>query len=132
MLRRRSRRRSERPDVLSAFVAVMALVEEAKATLLLGVPSGRSPRLPMAEALVGFEQGLLAARADMDRWLAPGLEEWWGACQEALAVSLDRAERLRLEAPSDAYEDLVPVLEGLLDPLDAFTEAAGALRRAGG
>jgi hypothetical protein len=132
MLRRRNRRGSERSDVPSAFGAVVARVEEAKATLLLGVPSGRSPRLPMAEALVGFEQGLRAARADMDRWQAPGLEEAWSACQHALAASLNRAERLRLEAPSDAYEDLMPALDGLLDPLDAFTAAAGALRRAGG
>jgi hypothetical protein len=86
----------------------------------------------MAEALAGFEQGLSAARSGMDGWRVPELEAAWSACREALAVALGRAERFRLEGSTDAYEDLVPVLDGLLDPLDAFTEAANAVRRAGG
>ena len=132
MLRRRSRSGSVSPHVRAAFDEVLARVEEAKATLLLGVPSGRSARVSMAEALAGFEHGLSAARSGMDAWRAPELEATWSACREALTVSLGRAEHLRLEEPSDAYEDLVPVLDGLLDPLDAFAEAADTVRRAGG
>jgi hypothetical protein len=105
---------------------VLAHVEEAKATLLLGIPSGRSPRLPLAEALAGFEHGLRAAGSEMDRWRVPETEAAWEACMDALRVSADRAEHLRLGAPSDAYEDLVPLLDGLLEPLEAFTEAARA------
>ncbi len=108
---------------------MLARVEEAKATLLLGVPSGRRPRLPMAEALAGFEQGLSAARSGMGGWRIPELEGAWNACRDALDVALGRAELLRLEASSDAYEDLIPVLDGLLDPLDAFPAAAEVLRR---
>lgn len=118
--------------MVSGFAAVMAWVEEARATLLLGVPSGRSPRLPMAEALAGFERGLSAARSEMDRWRAPGFEAAWGSCRDALDTALGRAERLRLEPASDAYEDLVSVLDGLLDPLDVFSDVAETLRRAGG
>ncbi len=129
MLRRRKRADFEQTPASAPFRRVLAQVEEAKATLLLGIPSGRSPRLPMAEALMGFEQGLAAARSEMDRWRTPQVETAWVACDEALRVALARAERLRLQAPSDAYEDLVPILDGLLDPLDAFPAAAEMMRR---
>jgi hypothetical protein len=109
----------------------MGRVDEAKATLLLGVPSGRSARIPLAEALAGFEQGLRDARAGMASWRMGAVEAEWTACSKALDRAAERAERLRLEVPTDAYGELVSLLDGLLDPLDAFWAAASKFRSLG-
>ena len=131
MLRRRNRARTTNTADLAGFAGVLARVEEAKATLLLGIPSGRRPRLPMAEALMGFEHELTNALSELDRWQSPAHEGVRTACREGLADALRGAERLRLEGTSDAYEDLVPALDGLLDPLEVFTRAEATLRRTG-
>ena len=115
----------------AAFRDVMGHVDEAKATLLLGVPGGRTARIPLAEALVGFEQGLRDARAGMASWRVGAVEAEWMSCAKALDRAAERAERLRLEVPTDAYEELVSLLDELLDPLDAFGAAASRLRSLG-
>ena len=114
-----------------AFRKVLRSVEEAKETLLLGVPSGRAARMPLAESLAAFEQGLREARAGMDSWRIPDVETEWVACDRALGRSAERAERFRLEAPTEAYEEVVSHLDEILDPLDAFAAAARRLRRLG-
>jgi hypothetical protein len=108
----------------AGFRALEAKVEEAKATLLLGIPSGRRPQLPLAEALAGFELGLREASSEMGGWRLPEVESEWVACQTAVGLTLERAERLRLEVPTDAYEELVPWLDEVLEPLEAFGRAA--------
>jgi hypothetical protein len=102
---------------------VAAGIQEAKATLLLGIPSGRTPQLPLAEALAGFELGLREARAEMSAWRVPEVETEWTACVTAVERALERAERLRLEVTTDAYEHLVPWLDEILEPLAAFGRA---------
>jgi hypothetical protein len=109
----------------------MEAVDEAKTTLLLGVPSGRSARIPLAEALAGFEQGLRDARAGMGSWRVDQVHAEWTACAAALDRAAEGAERLRLEVPTDAYEELVSHLDRLLDPLDAFGVAAARFRSLG-
>ncbi len=106
-------------------------MDEARAALLLGVPSGRAPRLPLAEALAGFELGLRQAESDMPGWRRPEVEPEWQACRGALLESARRAERLRLEEAPEGYGELAPVLDELLDPLEAFGAAARRLRALG-
>lgn len=90
----------------------LARIERAKADLVEAVPSPRGvPGRPLAEALLAFEEGLREAAS------APELPAEWRA---ALRDALDRAERLRLEAPPLDYEGLVTVLADLLAPLDAL------------
>jgi hypothetical protein len=117
---------------LEAFDLTIQAVDDAKATLLLGIPFGRSSRLPLAEAVLGFERGIADARSRMAGWRISEVEPEWRAC----SVSLDRAaagaERLRLGESTEAYEELVPVLDALLDPLGAFDAAAARIRALGG
>jgi hypothetical protein len=131
---RRRRGRAEDPTLRAAFGAFFETagqVEEAKETLLLGVPSGRAPRLALADALAGFEAGLADALSEMDTWRLAALEPEWQRCLEALRESAGRAERLRLEGGPEAYEELAPILDELLDPLDAFGVAARRFRDLG-
>ncbi len=118
-------------EALGGFRRTAERVEEAKAALLLGVPSGRAPRLPLAEALAGFEFGLGEAASLMPTWRRPEVSDPWEACSRALAEAGRRAARLRLEDSPTGYEELAPALDHLLDPLDAFDAAAGWFRRNG-
>jgi hypothetical protein len=118
-------------EAFDGFRRTAERVEEAKATLLLGVPSGRAPRLPFAEALAGFESALGEAADLMPAWRIPEVSEPWEACFGALAEAGRRASRLRLEDSPTGYEELAPALEELLDPLDAFDAAARWFRRRG-
>jgi hypothetical protein len=69
----------------------------------------------------------------MPAWRRPELEDEWSACADGLAIALDRATQLL----DDAYEasgfgSLVGLVEGLLDPLEPFSQAEdrfGSLRR---
>jgi len=125
MFRRRDRPLAA-PELLRArdrFREVAGLVDEAKATLLLGVPSGRVARLPLAEALAAFEEGLKRAGAAMDGWRAPEVEPEWEACRAAVDEAALRAERLRVRGGPQGYEELAAVLDELLDALEAFGSA---------
>jgi hypothetical protein len=103
-------------------------VSRARESLLRAVPRGRSPGIPVAEALAAFEADLGAARQALDRW-PPGIaSEVRGACINAVAESLRLAETLRLEATPKGYEELYVILGGVLDPLDVFGEVARSLR----
>ncbi len=112
--RRRQAPSDEVRRAATAFRSVIRSVDEAKTTLLLGVPSGRGPRLPLAEALAGFE-----------RVLALGVAALGGVSASVDALRIGRAEL------PDAYEALVPVLDDLLAPLDAFTAASERFRLLG-
>jgi hypothetical protein len=120
------RRRSERPirhPALPAFEVVVERVEAGKRELVAAVPSPRGvPDRPLAEALIGFEEGLRQAEILMDAWHAPDLEDAWRSCRDALGEARRRAERLRLEAPAVDYEGLVAVLGELMAPLEAFAD----------
>lgn len=137
-MRWRRGRREVAPEAAEAyrgFRATLAAVEEARATLMLGVPSGRSPRLPLAEALFGFERGLAEARERMAGWRAAAATgpaaRAWAECDRSLQEAGLRAERLRVEAGPEAYEELVPLLDDLLEPLGAFEAAAAEIRPPG-
>jgi hypothetical protein len=120
---RRSERSTHHP-ARPAFDAVVERVEAGKRELVAAVPSPRGvPGRPLAEALVGFEDGLRQAEAGMDDWRLLDVDDIWRACRDALGEARRRAERLRLEAPAVDYEGLVAVLGELLAPLDAFVEA---------
>jgi hypothetical protein len=138
-MRWRRRGRDLPPEAVEAFDgfrATLAAVEEARATLMLGVPSGRAPRLAFAEALFGFERGLAEARERMAGWRDPAsassqTRQAWSECDEALREAGLRAERLRVEASPEGYEELVPLLDALLEPLGAFEAAARRFRSLG-
>jgi hypothetical protein len=111
---------------------VVDRVEAAKRGLVAAVPSPRgAPGRPLAEALLAFEDGLRQADVRMDAWRLPELDDAWLACRDALAAALDRAERLRLEAPALDYEGLVAVLGDLLAPLEAFGDAEARISASG-
>src|SRR3989442_6999650 len=97
MFRRRDRPLAA-PELLRArdrFREVAGLVDEAKATLLLGVPSGRVARLPLAEALAVFEEGLKRAGGAMGGWRAPEGEPEWEGCPAAVGEAALPAQRVR-------------------------------------
>jgi hypothetical protein len=110
--------RRREPDVI--VDQVVDQVERAKEELVRAVPSPRGvPGRPIAEAILVFEEALrrasdLVASGDA---LDPALRTSFGS---AIAESLRRAERVRLEAPPLDYETLVTLLGDLIAPLDAF------------
>ena len=113
------------------FRPVVEWVNEARASLLLGVPSGRGPFLPLAEALARFEAGLSRASEEMPGWRTEELEPEWLACRSALDRTVAAAEGLRLRESPQGYEALAPLLDEMLEPLDAFDAAADRLRQMG-
>lgn len=132
------RRRKARPavsaelrDLFVSFRRTVAAVEAAKRSLAAAAPHGRSPGVPLAEALAGFEEGLREASASMASWRRPEVEKEWHACSEGLDEALRRAERLRLGAAPEGYEHLYGELEDLMDPLEAFASAVERFRQVG-
>jgi hypothetical protein len=130
-------RRKALPDELvpsfRAFHDVLDEIEPAKAGLTEVVPGTRLPGRPLDDALAEFVARLTRARDLMPAWRRPELEDEWSACADGLAIALDRATQLL----DDAYEasgfgSLVGLVEGLLDPLEPFSQAEdrfGSLRR---
>jgi len=121
--RRRSEATREVADAFVGFVRTVERIERAKASLLAAVPGGRGGGLAPAEALAGFEAGLLDARREMDGWRAADLEMDWERCSIGLEEASRRAEHLRLKASPEGYEQLYGTLADLLDPLEAFVLA---------
>ena len=133
-------RRKQLPDELAgpfdAFTAVLAELEPAKRALTTVMPTTRLPGTPLPDALVEFEAAIGRAQALMPTWRVAAVEIQWAACQAGLAEGLERARRLREDAPElGGFEGLIWVVERLLDPLEPFEAAAArfrALRVAGG
>jgi hypothetical protein len=125
------RRPAAEPEVVEAvrrFDHVHTWVDRARDHLLLGIPVQRRARLPLAEALAGVAAELAEAASAMDGWHVEATAEEWIECAEALRTARDGAERLRLGQAGDAYEELVPVVEAILEPLEAFDRAALRIR----
>lgn len=110
------------------FLEVVEYIERAKAALVSAVPTGRAEGTPLAEALHAFEVALRRAGAGMAGWRTRETEGAWEACSAGLNEASQRAERLRLEAPSLDYEGLVMTLGDLIAPLEAFGDAARQFR----
>ncbi len=106
------------------------MIDRAKDSLTAAVPGTRVPGRPLADAVLGFEDGLAEARAGMAAWRAPEVEAEWRACDDALSEAGSRAENLRLDADTPiGFEALIGAIGDLLEPLDRF-EAAGERFRA--
>jgi hypothetical protein len=131
---RRSAHTSVAPEfaeTLRAFRVTLRHVEEAKASLVLSVRSGRIQGIPLAAGLSAFEEGLRRAFDSMPAWRRPETEEHWRGCEQALGDALQRAGRLRLERSPAIYEELIAEVGDLLDPLEAFSDASAGLRSLG-
>jgi hypothetical protein len=114
-----------------AFEFTLRLVEDAKASLVLAVRSGRIQGVPLAAGLAAFEQGLGEASESMPPWRRSETEDHWVRCRDALDDSLARAGSLRLERSPEVYEELIGELGDLLDPLAVFADASIAVRALG-
>jgi hypothetical protein len=120
--------RRRRPEADPTFEEVLLLVERAKAALVSAVPPGRGDGVPVSDAVLAFESDLRRAASRMAGWRHPQVESEWAACRDAVARSIQGAERLRLEAPALDYESLVSILGDLIAPLEAFEDADRAVR----
>jgi len=104
------------PDSGAAIIAI----EEAKRELLTALPSPRGiPARQIADALLAFEERLRQAAEELAAW---NDSAGAGVLAAAIAESLRRAERLRLDPPALDYEALVAILADLIEPLGAFAE----------
>lgn len=129
MRSRRRDRASTDPDLARAFGefrAVLRDVDRAQASLVAAAPSRRGEGAPLAEALAGFEEALAAARSGMAGWRVEAVEDDWARCAGALEEAGRRAERVRLQAAPQGYEEVAALLADVLDPLEEF---AGAVER---
>jgi hypothetical protein len=127
MFRRRTPSLS--PDRAGALRSAVAAVVRAKDAVTSAVPGPRTPGRALAEALLEFEGALAEADSLMPAWRVAETEAAWRSCLDGLHESARMAERLRLEAPTLDFENLVIVLKDLIDPLEAFDEAERLLRR---
>jgi hypothetical protein len=125
---RRRRLPSDLVGPFDAFLAAVEPVERAKRSVVAAVPTGRSPGLPLAEALVGFEEGLREARRRMLAWRVGRVEAEWALCEAAVEESLRLAESLRVHAPELGFEALLAVVGDLIAPLEAFERAVERFR----
>jgi hypothetical protein len=120
------------PDLIEAFEAfseVLAQVEPAKAALTEVVPTTRLPGTPLPDAVQTFEAGLRAAVLLMPGWRTPQTQDAWAACMTGLQVSLERARRLREDAPDlGGFEGLLWAVDQLLAPLEGFHGAVEVFR----
>lgn len=129
MIRGRKRLPAALEGPFESFSLVLAQIEPAKATLTHVMPTTRMPGTPLPDALAEFEQGLLTARKMMPQWRRGELEDVWSACNEGIDEALDRARRLREEAPDlGGFEGLIWAVEQLLAPLEPFADAATRFR----
>ena len=127
---RRKRLPHELREAFEAFHEVMRRVGSAKSILTRSVPSTRSAGRPLADTLAGFEEELGLARAGMQRWRRPEVEDGWRSAGEGLSAAMALAERVRLEAGSpQGFEELIALIGALLAPLDAFEQAEAAFSR---
>lgn len=112
-------------EPFESFEAVAGSIDRAKEAITAAVPGTRLSGRPLAEAILGFEEGLAEAKERMAAWRAPEVEEDWRVCDEGLAEARRRAERLRVEADAPVgFDGLVRAIGDLLQPLDAFEAAA--------
>ncbi len=114
--------------LVEAFERTNGDVERARSSLVSAAPGRRGQRVPLAVALVGFEEALAQATESLDGWRSPEIDAEWVACSGALREARRRAEHLRLEASPQGYEELAPLLAALLEPLEAFDRAEASLR----
>lgn len=126
-------RRRRLPDHLEerrrAFEALLPTVERAGAALTESVPGTRLPGRPLAETLLEFEDGLREARAGMEDWRAAEVEDVWRSAADGIDRALALADRLRTRADDPAnFEGLIGTIGHLLEPLDAFADAAERFR----
>ena len=116
-------------EPFAAFRRLIRTLERAKAALTASVPGTRLPGRPLAEALLEFEEGLREVRRGMDAWRAPELEDVWLAATEGLAEATALAARVRTQASApEAFDQLIGLIGDLLEPLEAFSPAAGLFR----
>jgi hypothetical protein len=129
MTLRRKRLPAELVAPAASFEDVLTLLGAAKDALTEVMPSTRSPGAPLAEALLTFEEILGGVAERMAGWRAPAVDEAWRAADEGLRTSLERARALREDPPElGGFEGLIWVVGELLDPLDAFEDAAMRFR----
>jgi hypothetical protein len=125
---RRRRLPSDLAGPFDAFLAAVEPVERAKRSVVAAVPTGRTPGLPLAEALVGFEEELREVRRRMPAWRVARVEAEWALCEAAVEESLRLAESLRVQAPELGFEALLAVVGDLIAPLEAFERAVERFR----
>ena len=115
----------------AAFRRVVEIVEDAKEALVASAPGRRGAGVAVAEALWAFESGLADAQKLMGEWRTAETEDVWLTCLSGVEQSARGAEELRLGAPPEGYEELYARLAELIEPLDAFGDAARRFRELG-
>ena len=126
-------RRKELPADLrgpyEAFLAVLDRLEPAKAGLADVLPSTRLPGRPLNDATSDYLARLEGAAEFMRSWRCAPLEAQWRACNDGLAIGIDRARRLlAMDEDPPGFEGLLGTIEQLMDPLDAFAAAEERFR----
>ena len=132
MILRRKRLPESLEPAHDAFEDVLGEVEPAKSALSSVMPSTRMPGRPLTDAMVEFEERLARARELMPGWRATEVEREWLACDTGVTEALERARKLREEAPNlGGFEGLIWAVGELLAPLDPFEAAERRFRELG-
>ena len=126
------RRKELPPDLQPAFRAfsdVVGAIEPAKAAVADVLPGSRLPGRPLRDALAEFGAGIACAQARMDGWRRPEVEAEWQACTDALMLATERAAAIAgHEDDPEGFERLLWTVQGLIEALDPFVDAAERFR----
>ena len=132
MILRRKRLPEPLEPAYATFVEVLGEVEPAKAALASVMPTTRLPGRPLTDAVQEFDERLRRARDAMPGWRVDEVEREWATCDAGVAEALDRARRLREEAPElGGFEGLIWAVGELLAPLGPFETAERRFRELG-
>ncbi len=127
---RRKRLPAELDGPFSNFTRVVSIVERATGALTEVMPTTRLPGRPLSDALFEFDQLLGQVRVLMPGWRHAEIESEWSLADAGLDEALDRARRLREEAPDlGGFEGLIWAVGELLAPLEPFGSAAARFKQ---
>jgi hypothetical protein len=123
------RRKAPDPEaqaIRAEFTAVAVEVDAAQRALLAAIPRPRDEGVPLAEALLSFDQAIARARAALEPL---DDAQVWAACGAALDEAATLAGHLRLEPAELTFEALNARVGDVLHPLEIFADVERALRR---
>lgn len=112
------------------FADCAEVIEAGRRQVLATLPKGRVEPAPIGVGLDAMEAAIEDASSWMPGWREEEVEDDWQACADALEEARTSIPEVREVASSPGeLDDLIEVLQGIIDPLDAFADAEAAWRR---
>lgn len=130
LFRRTPRLPAEHRDRWWAFLDCAELIEGGRRALLSTLPTGRVEPAPVGVGIEALANAVADARAWMDAWKLPELEDVWQDCHDGLDEAEGNLATVEeVAATTGELEELLEAVQEVIEPLDAFADAERAWRR---